>query len=677
MKPTDSVSTIKGIGVSKAKLLQKLGIETVGDFLTFYPREYQDKRNIEKIANAPTGTLLLIRARVALIVKERYMNGSKQRLRLLVEDESGSLEIVFFNARYLVNYFKQGAYYDFYGKISVSYGKRSMLHPEFSEAETAEAGSIVPIYPLTAGIGQLQMKRWQRMASAAIDEMEECLSEEIISSMNLCSRAYALKNIHFPEDVRKLKEARYRLIFEELFFLQTGLMSIKSRLGDKKKAIAFDRNVDIAEFSGSFRYKLTGAQERVISEIMADMEDSRQMNRLVQGDVGSGKTAVAEVALYKAVKSGYQGAMMAPTEILARQHYKSFCEDFQGFGIRIGFVSGGMGLSERKKTLEALKKGEIDILVGTHAVISDGVEFKRLGLVITDEQHRFGVNQRALLSAKGENPDVLVMTATPIPRTLAVVLYGDLDISAIDELPPGRQKIITKSVNEKGRAAAYEFLRGEIVKGRQGYIVAPLIEDSESIEARSAESLFSEISKRFSGCKVALLHGAMGKSEKDEIMQSFYRGETDILVSTVVIEVGINVPNATVMLIENAERFGLAQLHQLRGRVGRGEHQSYCILVTEGSSKVARERAKIMAETDSGFVIAEKDLELRGPGEFFGTKQHGIPSLKLADLTRHTVVLQEANRQARKLLLEDPHLEKPENACIKRRLLQDFSEVNI
>lgn len=672
MKPTDSVSTIKGIGERKKSALQKLGIETVGDFLSFYPREYQDRRSITQISEAPRDKTVLLRAGVVLIIKDRYMRGRKQLLRLLVQDSSGSIEVVFFNGKYLTNYFKQGETYDFYGKIGVDNGRRRMIHPEFSKADEQEACGIVPIYPLTAGIGQGEIRKWQRQAQSAVDELAESLPKDIITSNNMCSLSYALKNIHFPEEARKLKEARYRLIFDELFFLQTGLLSVRNKLEKSDASIAFDKAVDVSEFTDSFTYALTKAQERVIKEIIEDMEAPRAMHRLVQGDVGSGKTAVAEAALYKAVKSGFQGAMMAPTELLARQHFQSFLKDFEPYGIRIGFAASGMTAAEKRQTLTALKNGDIDILVGTHAVISAGVEFKSLGLVITDEQHRFGVNQRELLSAKGKNPDVLVMTATPIPRTLAVVLYGDLDISAIDELPPGRQKIITKSVKESGREAAYEFLRREIDKGRQAYIVAPLIEDSESVEAKSAEGLFKEVSIKFSGYSIALLHGGMNKAEKEEIMADFYGGRVDILVSTVVIEVGINVPNATVMFIENAERFGLAQLHQLRGRVGRGSHQSYCILVNAGESKIAEERAKIMTETTDGFVIAEKDLALRGPGEFFGTKQHGIPDLKIADLTKHTDILRAANREARKLLNSDPRLEKPENAAVRDRIIKDF-----
>lgn len=405
------------------------------------------------------------------------------------------------------------------------------------------------------------------------------------------------------------------------------------------------------------------------------MESDKVMNRLVQGDVGSGKTIVAEIALYKAVKNGFQGVFMAPTELLAKQHFEGLTEEFDKHDIKVGLLTGSMSAKNKKDTLEELAEGKIHILVGTHALIQPNVIFKNLGLVITDEQHRFGVNQRNVLAQKGNNPDILVMTATPIPRTLAVIIYGDLDISIIDELPPGRQKIITNSVDENNRGRAYSFIRQEIEKGRQVYVVAPLIEESESIEnVVSAEELYEQLQKEFYDIKVAILHGEMKQAEKDEIMQKFYEGSINILVSTVVIEVGINVPNATIMLIENAERFGLAQLHQLRGRVGRGKHQSYCILVSKGKTLISKERIDIMVSTSDGFVIAEKDLELRGPGEFFGVRQHGIPDLKLADLIRHIKILNIAREEAKSILEKDPKLLTEEMAAIKMKTVKLFGE---
>ncbi|MEG1584130.1 MAG: ATP-dependent DNA helicase RecG, partial [Anaerovorax sp.] len=455
------------------------------------------------------------------------------------------------------------------------------------------------------------------------------------------------------------------LVFDELFLLQIGLMAIKSKFKAKGLGILFDKSISCDPYEKTLPYELTAAQKRVIGQIIDDMETQKVMNRLVQGDVGSGKTAIAELALYKAVKCGYQGTLMAPTELLAKQHYE---------GITTGYLTGSVTSKEKEEILTDLRSGKIQVLIGTHAIIQDGVEFENLGLVVTDEQHRFGVNQRMMLTKKGNNPDVLVMTATPIPRTLAVILYGDLDISVIDELPPGRQQIITRAVGEDGRDRAYNFVKNEIQNGRQGYIVAPLIDDSEKVTAKSAESLYEELSQRFGEFKIALLHGEMKQNDKDKIMEAFYLGETNLLVSTVVIEVGINVPNATIMLIENAERFGLAQLHQLRGRVGRGSEQSYCILISQSSTEVAALRANIMVASTDGFYIAEKDLQLRGPGEFFGTRQHGIPDLKLADLIRHVDILDTVKDEAKNLLEADPFLEQEENRRLKEKIQLKFND---
>ena len=500
------------------------------------------------------------------------------------------------------------------------------------------------------------MRKYQKTALEFLPELEEYLPATTLERNRLCGIHYAIENIHYPTDKKRLMEAKYRLIFEELLFLQTGLLAIKGRMSSKNRGICFSSSADTAIFLGVLPYELTSAQRRVLAEISEDMEAQKVMHRLVQGDVGSGKTIIAAAAMYKAVKSGFQTVMMAPTELLARQHFDGLKPMFLQFGIKTGFLSGSISQKEKKEVLLQIEKGELDIIIGTHAVIQPSVKFANLGLVVTDEQHRFGVNQRALLSQKGQNPDVLVMTATPIPRTLAVILYGDLDISIIDEMPPGRQQIITRAVNAKGREASYEFVRREVKKGRQAYVVAPLIEDSENLDAKSALGLYDELKERFKEFSVAFLHGGMKQADKDRIMQEFNTGKIQILISTVVIEVGINVPNASVMLIENAERFGLAQLHQLRGRVGRGEEQSYCILISDGGSDVAQERAEIMKETNDGFIIAEKDLEIRGPGEFFGMRQHGVPELKLADLVRHIKILNTVRGEAEQILQEDPLL---------------------
>lgn len=669
-----SVTEIKGIGIKKSELLRKLNIETVGDLINTYPRAYQDRRNITPISQLIPGKSALVRAHAVNIVNNKFGYGKKKTLKVTVDDGSGRMNAVFFNAGFMANNFTVGNEYLFYGRASTGYGSKiQMTHPEFSPAENETLRGIIPVYPLTEGISQNEMRKWQRGLHTYAENAEEFLPDDIIKRNNLCSYAYALSNIHFPQDETKFKEARYRLVFDEMLQLQTGLLAIKAGNAGKNKGIAFDKKITADEYIKSLPYPLTNAQKRTVNEIISDMESKHAMSRLVQGDVGSGKTAVAEIAMYKAVKCGFQAVLMAPTEILARQHFDGIKERFSAFGIRTGFLSGSVTKAERIETLAMIESGGLDVIIGTHALIQPDVHFKNLGLVITDEQHRFGVNHRTLLGQKGENPDQMVMTATPIPRTLAVILYGDLDISVIDELPPGRQSITTKAIGEEQRIDAYRFVKGQIEKGRQAYVVAPLIEDSDAIDVRSAESIYEELCRLFRDNTVALLHGEMKQKEKDGIMERFAAGSIDILVSTVVIEVGINVPNASVMVIENSERFGLAQLHQLRGRVGRGEHKSYCILITGGKSEVAMQRAEIMVSTQDGFIIAEKDLELRGPGEFFGTRQHGIPDLKIANLVKHIDMLEIVKKEALAILAEDPRLESEKYAPLKSKIIKTFN----
>ncbi|QIB69367.1 ATP-dependent DNA helicase RecG [Aminipila butyrica] len=673
MNLKDAVSAIKGVGPKKAEALKKLDIDSVEDFLYFYPRSYQDWRQATPVGQLRDGELSLIQGTVKLKIKGGY--GKKQTLKLLVSDDSGSAEVVFFNAAYLLNKFEVEQVYFFYGKVSVEYGKVQLRHPEFLKSGQKPAYGILPVYPLTRGISQTDLYKWQHMAQHLLNQLEEPLSQQMLERNKLCSLMYALENIHFPQDRNHLKAAKYRLVFDELLFLQIGLLSVKNRITSEEKGIVFPKEITTEFFVNRLPYSLTEAQARVLEEIEADMETDKVMNRLVQGDVGSGKTVVAEAALYKTVKSGFQGVLMAPTELLAKQHFNGLREEFEGHEVEVGFLSGSMTAKNKRETLERLAEGNIHVLVGTHALIQPTVQFKKLGLVITDEQHRFGVNQRNLLTEKGQNPDVLVMTATPIPRTLAVVLYGDLDISVIDQLPPGRQQIITQAFHKNNRASAYNFVGQQVAEGRQAYVVAPLIEESETLEnVISAEELHQQLQKEFKEAKVGLLHGEMRQAEKDVIMEQFYEGTIHILVSTVVIEVGINVPNATVMVIENAERFGLAQLHQLRGRVGRGRHQSYCLLLSKGETEVSKERISTMVSTSDGFAIAEKDLALRGPGEFFGFRQHGLPDLKLADLGRHTKILLQAREEARAILQKDPKLLTEEMAGIRAKTIQLFGE---
>jgi ATP-dependent DNA helicase RecG len=668
-------ASIKGIGPKKSVSLNKLNIETLEDFLFYYPRDYEDRRDLRKISSLQDGDLAFVKGKLILIVKGKVRFPRKQTLKLLVQDETGTMEVVFFHAGYLEKTLKKDEEYLFYGKVSDNMGRIQMLHPDITKCEDSSEQGILPVYPLTGGITQSEMRKWQREAQKHLIELEELLPEATLKENRLCGIQHAVENIHFPHDKKRLMEAKYRLIFDELLLLQTGLLMIRNRMTAGKTGIVFSGDIKMDEFLSTLPYKLTGAQQRVLNEINCDMESDKVMSRLVQGDVGSGKTVVAAAAMFKAAKCGYQAVLMAPTELLARQHFEGLKSMFSAFGLNVGFLSGSLTAKEKKEVLEQIESGALNLIIGTHAVIQPGVTFSNLGLVITDEQHRFGVNQRAVLTKKGQNPDVLVMTATPIPRTLAVILYGDLDISIIDEMPPGRQQIITRAVKADGREASYEFLRREVKKGRQAYVVAPLIEDSETLDAKSALGLYDELKERFFDFSVAFLHGAMKQSDKDRIMQEFYAGEIQILISTVVIEVGINVPNSTIMLVENSERFGLAQLHQLRGRVGRGEEQSYCILISDGGSKVAEARAEIMKATNDGFLIAEKDLELRGPGEFFGMRQHGVPELKLADLAKHIKILKTVKDEAEKILSQDPFLQKEVHFNLKTKIDKMFRNV--
>lgn len=666
---------LKGVGPKKAECFAKAGILRLSDMLWDFPRDYEDLRSRRNIADLQDGEKALVCARVIQARMGRGY-GRKRTFHVLAEDATGRLDIIFFMAGFMGKTFTVGEEYRFYGKVKLEKGRAAMFQPTYSKADDEAQTGILPVYTLTRGITQKEMRRFSRLALELAEGQfsgeKETLPASVIQRANLCGLEYALENVHYPQGREQYAQARYRLVYEELFDLKTALMLSKERFGSGRDGIAFTGKLD-ETFVERLPYELTGAQKKCLIQIRKDMESSRAMNRLIQGDVGSGKTAVAQCAILKCVSGGYQAAFMAPTELLAAQHMETLSKDFEGLGVKTVLLTGSQKASERKKILAAIESGEAQVVVGTHAILSETVRFKDLGLVITDEQHRFGVNQRQLLTAKGKNPDVLVMTATPIPRTLAVVLYGDLDISVIDELPPGRQPIITKRFDEETRQQAYEIMAQQVAQGCQCYVVAPLIADSESIEGHSAESLVEELRDRYPAIRFALLHGAMKQTEKDAVMEAFYRGATDVLVSTVVIEVGINVPNASVMLIENAERFGLAQLHQLRGRVGRGTRQSYCLIVTGEDSDIARMRAETLCESSDGFYIAEKDLEMRGPGELFGFRQHGLPQLKLADPVRHSKVVEKAAADAQILLADDPGLAKPENAGLKAKIDQTFA----
>lgn len=669
----DSVTTLKGIGSKKAERLKKLKIETIEDILYYFPRTYQDRRNITDIHNLEPGASFLISGKIAQISGRGSSYGKKGLLKAIAYDKTAGIEILFFNANYLSRVLKQEDEYYFFGHVKTGKTMLQMVNPEFFSVKNANIKCIAPIYSLTSGISQNELRKFINQAICACECIDEYLPYDLRKRNGLCGISDAIKNIHFPKDKKSLLEAKFRIAFDDLLMLQIG-MKLSKQANTDYKAPMFDKKIKIEEYTKNLPYEMTDAQKKVTAQIIEDLESGKTMNRIVQGDVGSGKTAVAEAALYKAVKSGYQGAFMAPTELLANQHYKTLKEDLKPCKIDVACLTGSMNAGERRKIQENTADGSIDILVGTHALIQEGIKFANLGLVITDEQHRFGVRQRELLREKGKNSHVLIMTATPIPRTLAVVIYGDLDISIIDELPPGRQKITTKTVEAADRWKIYDFVEKQIKNGRQAYVVAPLIEDSEMIDAVSADAVYTELAEKFKGYRCELIYGAMKQIDKYKIMETFYAGEIDILVSTVIVEVGINVPNATIMVIENCERFGLAQLHQLRGRIGRGGHKSYCFLVKGHDTELGNRRAEIMTNSNDGFYIAEQDLKLRGPGELFGTKQHGIPDLHMADLAKHISIMENAGREASAIIREAPCLEGIKYAPLKKRVISMFGE---
>ncbi len=674
-----NVQNIKGIGEARARLLNKLGIFTVEDIITYFPRGYEDRSRLKKINELVDGESCAFEGIIVSKVSEHKFRKGLSMYKVLIKDGTGAITATWFNQHYIGKVLRIGESFIFFGKIVGRRGNLEVQSPVYEKQEDREAKNIlriVPVYPLVANLTQNTIRAAIKSALELVGgQLIEFLPESVLKEHGLSEINYSIQQIHFPTSDEDFKNARYRLVFEELFLLQLCLLSVKKAFEKDKKGIEFGKVPQMEEFIGKLPFKLTNAQQKVFEEIERDMESCNVMNRLVQGDVGSGKTIVAVLALFKAVKNGYQGALMVPTEILAEQHYQSIGELMERYGIKTALLTGSQSKKQKNAVLEGIKSGEIQILIGTHALIEDNIEFKRLGLVITDEQHRFGVRQRSLLSKKGEAPDTIVMTATPIPRTLALILYGDLDISIIDELPPGRKPVKTYAVDDSMRDRINSFIRKEVSEGRQVYIVCPLVEDSDEINAKSAVAHAEKIAKEdFRDLRVGLIYGKMKAKEKEEVMKKFVDGEIDILVSTTVIEVGVNVPNASIMVIENAERFGLAQLHQLRGRVGRGEHQSYCVLYNEGKTEVCRERMKIMQKTNDGFIISEKDLDLRGPGEFFGTRQHGIPELKIANLYSDIDILKKAQEAAVKLVNEDMGLENEENFRLKAKLMEILNE---
>ena len=619
------VKYIKGVGPNRVKLLNKLGIFTLKDLITYYPREYEDRSKPQLIQNVSNGEEVLIKAIAVSKVAEIKIKKNMCMYKLTVNDGTANCYITWFNQSYIKNVIKMGETYYFYGKVNVKNAKVQMNSPVFDkEGISKNTGKIIPIYPTTFSLSQNTLRQIIENGLKEVNsELEETMPDYLLEEYSLMGLNEAIERIHFPQEFEQFTLARKRLVFEELLTLQIGLLGLKHSNDNLEKGVVLNSNVKMSDIIFNLPFNLTKAQLKVLEEIDNDLEKELPMNRLLQGDVGSGKTIVSIIASYKAVKCGYQAAIMAPTSILAMQHLESFKSILDQYGIKCELLISSITKKNKEIILEKLKNGEIDILIGTHAILEDNVTFKNLGLVVTDEQHRFGVRQRSIIASKGQNPNVLVMTATPIPRTLALILYGDLDISIIDELPPNRKKIDTFAVTKSMEERVNNFIKTQIEEGRQCYIVCPLVEENEEINAKAVLELVEKYkNETFKQYRVECIYGKMKTKEKDEIMLKFKDGNIDILISTTVIEVGVNVPNSSIMVIENSERFGLSQLHQLRGRVGRGEYKSYCILKYNSNSNIVKQRMKIMQETNDGFVIAQKDLELRGSGEFFGTKQH-------------------------------------------------------
>ena len=656
---TTDIRTVRGIGEQRAKALSKLGISTLYDLISWFPRKYDDRREAKRIADLVPGETACVAAMIAAPPTVSHIRKGMDLVKVRAVDETGVLDVTFFNQTWLKNQLIQGETYIFYGKAEGNLLRKTMASPIVEQEGRGEAtGRIVPIYPLTAGVSQLVLSRSIRQGlDACAHILPDVLPDEVRQAHQLCRIGFAYENIHFPENENALDLARRRLAFEELFLFTIGL----KRLRNRREAVhvAPCHAVDMAAFYDVLPFTLTDAQRRCVEEALTDMRSGQPMNRLCQGDVGSGKTMVAAACVYFMIKNGRQAALMAPTEILAQQHYNSLAPLLESMDIRCALLTGSTKTAAKRSICAQLANGEVQFAIGTHALITEGVEYADLGLVVTDEQHRFGVAQRAALAAKGQHPHTLVMSATPIPRTLALILYGDLDVSIIDQLPPGRQPIETFAVPGSYHQRIYNFIRKLVAEGRQAYVVCPMVEENNELPderkavTEYAKKLQTEV---FPDLKVAFVHGKMKPKEKDAVMTAFAAHETDVLVSTTVIEVGVDVPNAAVMVIENAERFGLSQLHQLRGRVGRGKHQSYCILISDNKSEETKQRLKVMTKTADGFKIAEEDLRLRGPGDFFGERQHGLPGLRIADIGCDTKLLQEAQQAAEELLEKDPEL---------------------
>ena len=678
LRLADRLDTLPGIGPARARGLEKLGLVTVEDLLRCYPRSYEDRRKFSTVAAAPVDIPVCLELLVAEPPRLSRIRKGLELVKARLVDDTGSLTATFFNQSYMKDALRPGETYIVYGKVEGPPGRRQMTNPVCERSDRVRfTGCILPVYALTHGISNnLLAGLARRCVDECAGQLEEVLPGPLRREHALAAAEFACRNIHFPRDEEALELARRRLIFEELFYLTCGMALLRTRR-DEAAGVPF-AIPPVEEFLALLPFPLTGAQRRVMDEIAADVSAGPPMNRLVQGDVGSGKTMVAAYGAWLAAKNGRQCALMAPTELLAEQHFRSLAPLLEQAGLRVGLLTGAVKGRARKELLAALAAGELDLLIGTHALLSEGVDYADLGLVITDEQHRFGVAQRAALSAKARRPPhVLVLSATPIPRTLSLVIYGDLDVSVIDQLPPGRTPVQTFVVGEDKRQRMYGFVRKLVGEGRQAYIVCPAVEEGEDegagLKAATtyAQGLQTEV---FPDLRVGLVHGKMKPREKDAVMTAFAGRELDVLVSTTVIEVGVDVPNAALMVVENADRFGLSQLHQLRGRVGRGKHQSYCVLVTSTRNPDSRARLKVLTKTTDGFQIAEEDLKLRGPGDFFGQRQHGLPQLRIADLAGDMRVLKEAQLAAQELLERDPGLKLPEHAPLLKQVHRLFEQ---
>lgn len=667
----DPVRLLSGVGPKRAALYEKLGVRTIGDLLLYVPRGYLDFSAPLPIAESHTGENVVVRAKVYKKQGEQRIRKRLSIFRVYATDESTDLKITIYNAKYLFESLKEGTWYLFYGKVT-----GSLLHSEMSAPQVfpeQEAGGMLPLYSLTEGLSNKQVTENVREALRLWgDCLSDALPHTLRQAYGLCQLRYAVENVHFPTDSHALGVARSRLIFEELLVLQLGMMMLKSR--NRAETSVRLQKAELAPFLDSLPFTLTNGQMQAIGDCVRDMQKTQPMNRLVQGDVGSGKTMVAAALCFLCYENGLQAAVMAPTQILAEQHYETFSRQLKPLGIRCCLIDGAQGAKQRTALAESIRAGEYTVVIGTHALLQENVQFQKLGLVVTDEQHRFGVGQRAVLAAKGDHPHLLVMSATPIPRTLALLIYGDLDVSVIRELPSGRQPVRTMAIGSDKRLRALGFIKKQIDAGRQAYIVCPLIEENGS-ELVSAQEYVEKLKDTpLAPCTSAILHGRMKAREKEALMRAFRNGEISLLVATTVVEVGVDVPNATVMMIENAERFGLSQLHQLRGRVGRGAYESYCILVSDHKGEENRRRLHTMVTMHNGFDVAQEDLKLRGPGDFFGRRQHGLPDLRIADLLTDMKTLESARKAAEQLLKEDPALSLPEHRALGESVQRLFLE---